>query len=294
MEDKKVGILSVPIDMGGVVQGTRFGPETLLIRGLRARVGKLGLEWKDFGHVEIDNGYKLEKSPDKLNHLRDIVKMNEDIVEKIDEIVGEDYFPLLLGGDHSMVLGSVKGLLHKYENIGLVYVDAHADINTQETTITGNIHGMPVSALLGLGHEDLYSVGGSDYKIRAEDIVYIGLTDVDPGEVELLRDLKIKAYTMDDVREKGISLVIQECLDYLKDVGDLHLSFDTDSLKSSIAPGTGIRLEDGLDKEESMEIFKAFRDSGKLRALEVVELNPLYDRDNMTADLLIDLICQGL
>lgn len=291
--NKKISIIGAPLDMGGIYQGSRFAPDTLRILGLEEAIKRLGYTIEKDFNLEIKNGYKLEKSENNLNHLEQIVEQTQILAETVENELREERFPLIIGGDHTTVLGSVKGVLNNFENAGMVYIDAHGDINTDKTSMSGNIHGMPVAALIGIGEEKLKNVGGN-VKLKTENIVYIGLRDLDCGEKDILKEHNIKCYTISDVDKLGMNRVMDETLEYLKNTDGIHVSFDVDSLDPIVAPGTGIHLFGGLSFREARLSLEKIYNSDKLLSLEFVELNPLLDYDNKTAELLIELICAGL
>lgn len=291
--NKNLSIIGAPLDMGGVYQGSRFAPDTLRILGLAESISKLGYNIEKDFNLDIKNGFKLEKAENNLNHFEEILAQTEILANGVDQEIKEGKFPLIIGGDHTTVLGSMKGVLNNYENAGLIYIDAHGDINTTETSPSGNIHGMPVAALIGLGEKRLQNVGGN-VRLKPQNIVYIGLRDIDAGEKEILKEQNIKSYTISDVDKLGMDKIMDETLEYLKNTDGVHVSFDVDSLDPMIAPGTGIHLFGGLTFREARLAFERIYASEKLLSLEFVELNPLFDHDNKTAKLLIELILASL
>ncbi|MDY2987574.1 MAG: arginase [Peptoniphilus sp.] len=291
--NKNISVIGAPLDMGGVRQGSRFAPDTLRLLGLIDKIKRLGLNIDRDFNLDIPNGYKLEKSEDNLNHLDMILEQLYTLSESVKNEMEEGRLPLVIGGDHTTVLGTMKGVLNNYPNAGLIYFDAHADINTTETSPSGNIHGMPIAALIGMGDERLKVVGGN-LTLNPKNIVYVGLRDLDNGEKEILKDKNIKCYTIADIDELGIGRVMDETLEYLKDTDGVHVSFDVDCLDPMLAPGTGIHLFGGLNFREARLGLEKCHASGKVLSLEFVELNPLYDYDNKTTELLIELICAGL
>lgn len=290
--NKEVSVIGVPFDMAASQMGTRLGPEAIKISGLIDKLKYLGYSIKDLGNLEIENGYKIVKSHNKLNHLDLAIKANEKLANVVAKEVAEDRLPLILGGDHSIFLGSVKGLLTKYENLGIIYFDAHADINTAETTPTGNIHGMTVASALGIGEKSLCDVYDGDLKIKPENILYIGLRDVDPGEVIRIRELGIKTYTMEDIEVHSMEKVMEEGLEFIKekDLDGVHISFDIDCLDPKIAPGTGVKVPGGLSFREARLGLVMTSALKNIVSAEFVEVNPLLDSDNETGEIASALI----
>lgn len=289
---EEISVTGVPFDMAASQMGTRLGPEAIKISGLLEKLEHLGYDIKDLGNLDIENGYKLIKSKNKLNHLDLTIKANEKLAEVVAREVGEDRLPLILGGDHSIFLGSVKGVLSKYENLGIIYFDAHADINTAETTPTGNIHGMTVASALGIGEKSLCDVYNKNLKIKPENILYIGLRDVDPGEVELIRELGIKTYTMEDIEVHGMENIMKEGLEFIKkkNLDGVHISFDIDCLDPKVAPGTGVKVPGGLSFREARLGLVMTSELDNIVSTEFVEVNPLLDSDNETSEIASTLI----
>lgn len=215
---------------------------------------------------------------DIVNHLKDIYQVYLDDKTKQKEI--------LIGGDHSIALASVAHSLEQHHNLGVIWVDAHADINTHEITNSGNVHGMPVAALIGLGDKGLVDFTPRTKYLLPENIIYIGLRDVEPAEQAVLDDLEIKHYTADDVRTLGIEQVMNDSISYLKDkkVSNLHISYDIDSADPSIAPGVTTNVPDGLTLQETQHIFRELHESFNVVAIDVVEFNPVTDIDNTTVE----------
>lgn len=290
--NKNVSLIGVPIDMGASQLGTRLGPEAIRLSGLVERLEDIDYNIEDLGDMKVPNLYTIKKSPDNLNNLDIVRETNEELCNIVDEVLSRDRLPLILGGDHSIVLGSVKGLLKHYENPGIIYFDAHGDINTDKTSLTGNIHGMPIASLMGLGDERLSSVGDSNLKLKPENIVYIGLRDLDPGERKAIKSMGIKAFTMEDIDSLGIADVMKEAIQYIsKGTDAIHISFDIDCLDPKVAPGTGVKVLGGLNFREAKIAMDMVSKTEKIRSIEFVEVNPLLDDQNETAHVATALIC---
>lgn len=288
--NKKINIIGVPFDMGASTMGARLGPEAIRIVGLEENLKELGYNVEDLGDLAIENGYEIERSKDNLNNFELVYNANDILYLAVNEIHEHKEFPLILGGDHSQVLGSVKALMNNYENPGVIYFDAHADINTEETSLTGNIHGMPIAFLMGKGNEKLSNLG-NDLRLKAENIVYIGLRDVDPGEREIIENLGIKAYTMESIDKMGIEKVMEESIEYINTKADhIHVSFDVDCLDPKLAPGTGVKVPGGLNFREAKTALRMLAPMEKIRSIEFVEVNPLLDNQSETAEIATELI----
>lgn len=290
--NKDIGIIGLPMDMGAQTIGARLGPEAIRIAGLNDKLRSQGHTIKDYGNLEIQNEYKRVRSKDNMNHKDIVLGANQRLFESVDRIIKSGDFPLILGGDHSLVLGSFSAVLANYKNPGLIYFDAHGDINTSQTSPTGNIHGMPLSMLMGYGPEPFSQLGDVENKLKAENIVFIGLSDLDAGEIEIIKEKNIKAYTINDIANQGIGPIVKEAITYLEDKTDgIHVSFDVDVMDPKYAPGTGINLEGGLDFREARLALEMVAQISRLTSFDLVEVNPLKDHKNQTAQLAVDLIC---
>lgn len=287
---KEIKIIGAPFDMGASLFGARLGPEALRIEGLTEKLADLGFTVEDSGNLDIKNDYK-NIMENNLKNLDLTKEATEKLSSKVYETLEEDKFPLVIGGDHTLVLGSVKGLLKKYDNPGVIYFDAHADINTEKTSLSGNIHGMPMAFLIGEGSEKMRSVGNINKNLKPENIVYIGLRDVDPGERDYIKNLGIKAYAMEDIDKLGIQKVMEESIDYItKKADQIHISFDVDSLDPKIAPGTGVKVPGGLTFREAKTALRMVSQIEKIVSVELVEVNPLLDNQNDTAKVAVNLL----
>ncbi len=287
---KEIKIIGAPFDMGASLFGARLGPEALRIEGLTEKLADLGFTVEDSGNLDIKNDYK-NIMENNLKNLDLTKEATEKLSSKVYETLEEDKFPLVIGGDHTLVLGSVKGLLKKYDNPGVIYFDAHADINTEKTSLSGNIHGMPMAFLIGEGSEKMRSVGNINKNLKPENIVYIGLRDVDPGERDYIKNLGIKAYAMEDIDKLGIQKVMEESIDYItKKADQIHISFDVDSLDPKIAPGTGVKVPGGLTFREAKTALRMVSQIEKIVSVELVEVNPLLDNQNDTAKIAVNLL----
>lgn len=287
---KEIKIIGAPFDMGASLFGARLGPEALRIEGLTEKLADLGFTVEDSGNLDIKNDYK-NIMENNLKNLDLTKEATEKLSTKVYETLEEEKFPLVIGGDHSLVLGSVKGLLKKYDNPGVIYFDAHADINTEKTSLSGNIHGMPMAFLIGEGSEKMRSVGNIKKNLKPENIVYIGLRDVDPGERDYIKNLGIKAYAMEDIDKLGIQKVMEESIDYItKKADQIHISFDVDSLDPKIAPGTGVKVPGGLTFREAKTALRMVSQIEKIVSVELVEVNPLLDNQNDTAKIAVNLL----
>jgi arginase len=201
-------------------------------------------------------------------------------------------FPLTIGGDHSLALGSISGVSRAYKNIAVIWMDAHGDINTHDTSGSGNIHGMPLAKLMNVGYKDLIDCYYEGQKVNPENVFILGARDLDPGEIELIDRLKLNVFSADEINERGIDVVIQQVLDTLKakNIEAIHLSFDLDFIDAKFVPGTGTPVADGVSVEDTKQALKMIAETKLIKSMDFVELNALLDKNDVTADLAIDLL----
>lgn len=288
----EISIIGVPMDLGQTRRGVDMGPSAIRYAGIVERLQKLDYIVHDLGNISVP---RPNNDPDKkqnhtLRNLDEIVEVNEDLAEIVDEQVKRNRFPLVLGGDHSIAIGTIAGVSRHYENLGVIWYDAHGDINTEDTSPTGNIHGMPLAVSLGLGNERLTSIITENPKIKPENVVLIGVRDLDEGEKKLLRQLNIKVYTMHEVDRLGMPTVIEETIEHLKNNTDgVHLSFDLDGIDPKDAPGVGTPVVGGLTYRESHLALEMLSEADIITSAEFVEVNPMLDERSKTADLTVAL-----
>jgi arginase len=283
----KIGILGVPMDLGAGRRGVDMGPSAIRYAQLAETLHALGHEVTDYGNVNVPVVETIDRSSSGPHYLTEILQACEETAARLSSLP-PDVFPICIGGDHSMSMGTVAGVARS-ERIGLVWVDAHTDFNTPEISPSGNVHGMPVAHLVGLGDERLVNIGGAGAKIRPEDIVMIGIRSVDHGERELLKSKGASIYTMKEIDTLGLARVAQMALEKLSGVSRIHVSFDADSLDPSIAPGVGTPVPGGLSYREAHLLMELFADSSKVRSLDLVEVNPVLDNRNATARIMVEM-----
>lgn len=283
----KIGILGIPMDLGAGRRGVDMGPSAIRYAQLAEILRGLGHEVTDHGNVNVSLVETMDRSSNGPHYLEPIRQACQEAAERL-QALPRDVFPICIGGDHSMSMGTVAGVTQD-ERIGLVWVDAHTDFNTPETSPTGNVHGMPVAHLVGLGDPGLINIGGAGPKIRPEDIVMIGIRSVDHGERELLRSRGATIFTMKEIDTLGMAQVAARTLEKLHGVSRIHVSFDADSLDPSIAPGVGTPVSGGLSYREAHLLMELFADSGKVKSLDLVEVNPVLDERNTTAQIMVEM-----
>lgn len=288
--NKNISLIGVPLDMGASLRGCRLGPEAVRLAGIVKRLENIGYEVKDCGDIAIKNHLGNERAENNLNNLDIVKEANQALYSKVKEEMGQGNFPLVIGGDHSLAIGTIKASLEKHPNLGIIWFDAHGDINTDQTSPTGNIHGMPVATLMGLGAEELLEIGDRKVLLDSKNIVYIGSRDLDFGERDMLKEHGIKVYTMHEVDYYGVPRVMEEALSYLGErCQEIHVSFDMDVLDPEVAPGTGTKVPGGMAYREAHLCLELLARTEKLVSVEFVEVNPVLDHENRTAKAAVAL-----
>jgi arginase len=296
---KIVNIIGFPIDLGADRRGVDMGPSALRITGLKEKLENLGYEVIDSGDIFIQIMEKQKVSNPKLKYLKEILKTSKILAGKVERVLEKGEFPLCLGGDHSMAIGTIAGIssyCRKHRlRLGVIWVDAHSDMNTDETTPSGNIHGMPLAASLGLGNEMLVKFYGFSPKLKPENCALIGIRSVDTLEKVLIKKLKLPVFTMTDIDKLGIHRIIVKILKQFKEnVDHIHISFDLDSVDPIIAPGVGTPVPGGLSYREAHLLMESIAECGCMSSLEVTEVNPILDNKNKSALFASDLIASSM
>jgi len=296
MENQKpIRIVGVPMDLGASRRGTDMGPSALRIAGLGPALRKMGLEVGRENDIAVPSPESRDPESTQLRFHAEILSTCRELAVSVEKILQEGARPLVLGGDHSIALGTVSGVAsyfrEKDENIGLLWFDAHGDMNLPDTSPSGNIHGMPLAHLIGRGDDELASIGGFKGKIKPENVALIGVRDIDKNERNIIRESGIHIYTMRDIDERGMAGVAKEALEVMNaGTAGFHLSFDVDGLDPSVAPGSGTLVAGGVSFREAHLLLEHCADSGTMVSMEVVELNPVIDNGNETAERVIQLI----
>jgi arginase len=299
MMTHQVRVMGVPLDLGAGRRGVDMGPSALRIARLNTRIRDLDFDLSDVGDVPVTIQETHDAGDHNARYLNQIVAVCQALSDQVSLTMNEGFFPLVLGGDHSVAIGTIAGASRYYHNrgerLGVIWVDAHSDMNTPDTTPSGNIHGMPLAVSLGCGISALTGIGGFTPKIHPEDTVLIGIRSIDESEKDLIHENGITVFTMRDIDERGMSEVIHEAIDIAtcKSNG-LHVSFDVDALDPSLAPGVGTPVSGGLTYREAHLLMEHIADSGMLTSLEVVEINPIIDTGNTTAEVAVGLLLSAL
>lgn len=289
-----INLLAVPIMYGCDRNGAQYGPKILREKDLVEVIRKQNHVVYDFGNLFISNVPESEKyaNHERIKYLKPVAETNNNLAHLVYSSLCSESFPFVVGGDHSLGLGSISGASKHFENLAVIWIDAHGDINTPETSPTGNSHGMPLAAALGVGVPELTNIYYDGPKVKPENVYIIGARDLDEGEVKLAKDLNLNLYTMDTVKKMGISTVIEEVLNKIKSINidGVHLSFDIDALDKSLVPGTGTPVSNGFSLEEGKKLLEGFLSTGLIKSMDFVELNPILDNKDMTSNLCIELI----
>ncbi len=288
---KKLAIIGMPMDLGQMRRGVDMGPSAIRYAGVNERLSVLFDEVHDYGDIAIGRPAAEIDTESNLRNLHLIAEKTEILANEVDKAILAHYFPLVFGGDHSIAIGTLAGVAKHYENLGVIWYDAHSDLNTAETSPSGNIHGMPLAASLGLGHPLLTNVGGYTPKIKPEHIVIIGARSLDEGERRLIKEKGIKVYTMHEIDRLGMTKVMEETIAYLKERTDgVHLSLDLDGLDPHDAPGVGTPVIGGISYRESHLAMEMLAESQIITSAEFVEVNPILDDKNKTATVAVALM----
>jgi arginase len=286
-----IRIIGVPIDLGAGRHGADLGPAAIRYADLDKKLCQLGYTVIDEGNLPVPGPDTSPSSDQKLKNLEPILAVCRTLATNIESISTAGDFPLVIGGDHSLALGSATGAAKVHSPLGLLWIDAHGDFNTDRTSPSGHIHGMPLAALAGYGHKRLVSLGDFSPKVNPAHIAIVGVRDLDAGERELLRAAQIHVFTMKDIDHLGIAPVIAQALEIVtNDTRGLHVSLDIDALDPREAHGVGTPVRGGLTYREASFMMEEIAASGKMTSLDVVEDNPILDNKNRTAQMAVDLI----
>ena len=298
MKPRVVHVLGVPLDLGGARRGVDMGPSALRIAGIGERLAAMGCVVVDKGDLAAPIPETQAERDPRKKYVREIARVCQKLYQQVYQSHEDGALPVVLGGDHSLAAGSVGASADfaaaKGGEIGLLWVDAHGDMNTPASTTTGNVHGMPLAALIGPEPAELSKIGARSPKVRAEKTVLIGVRNLDPVERDRIRDSGIQVFTMKDIDRDGIAKVMEQALAIAgQDTHGIHVSFDLDVCDPAIAPGVGTPVKGGLDYREAHMVMEMIADSQRLMALDIVEVNPILDSQNQTALLGVELVASA-
>ncbi|SFS62473.1 arginase [Paenibacillus sp. BC26] len=291
VKNNNISIIGVPLQYGADRKGVDLGPDAIRGANLHERLKALGFNIEDLGDLSVQRKLEAPRQGEKLKHLSEIVRVNTELAKQVSAEMGKGQFPLVLGGDHSIAIGTIKGVLQHVKRLGVIWFDAHTDVNTHETTHSGNIHGMSLAAVLGYGHPDLVGIGGMETTLRPENVVIIGARSIDPGERAFLKEKGIRVFTMHDIDRNGMKQVMEEAMEIVTNGTDgVHLSLDLDGMDPFEAPGVGTPVSGGMSYRESHFAMELLFERNILVSAEFVEVNPMLDQHNKTAMAAVELI----
>ena len=287
------------MDLGADRRGVDMGPSALRIAGLPEKLQNLGYKIIDDGDIIIQIKEKQKVGNPTLKYLDEILKTSKILAQKVEKSLSQNHFPLCIGGDHSMAIGTIAGIssycIKNKLKLGVIWIDAHADMNTDKTSPSGNIHGMPLAANLGLGNEKLVNFYGVTPKLKPENTALIGVRSIDEFEKKNIKQMNLSVYTMSDVDKLGIHRIIARVLKQFQEkVDHIHVSFDLDSVDPALAPGVGTPIPGGLSFRESHLLMESIAECGCMSSLEVTEVNPILDDKNKSAQFATELIASSM
>jgi arginase len=287
------------MDLGAGRRGVDMGPSALRVAGLNEKLRALGYEVKDLGNVIVEQPEAAPVGPSHARYLPQIAHTCARLADMVEQVAAESQVPLVLGGDHSVAMGTVAGMSRHFRKqqrkLGLIWIDAHADMNTPESSPSGNIHGMPLACCIGLGPAELTGLAGHSPAIDPASVVLVGLRSVDELERLNVRGTGVHAFTMRDIDERGMRAVMQEAIHHASlGTAGFHLSFDMDAVDPSEAPGVGTPVHGGITYREAHLAMEMLCDSGLMTSMEVVEVNPVIDEANRTAILAVELVTSAM
>jgi len=299
MRPSHVAIIGAPLDLGQDRRGVDMGPSAMRVANLNRRIASLGYTVDDLGNVEVAQAETASEGSSHAKYLAEIAASCARLAFSVRHALGQGKLPLTLGGDHSIAIGTAAGLSQHFRaqdrRIGIIWLDAHADMNTPETSPSGNIHGMPLACIVGMGPRELTHLSGDSPMIDPRNAVIVGLRDVDQMEKPHVRESGVRAFTMRDIDERGLRSVMDEAIRLASDgTAGFHLSLDMDFVDPRDAPGVGTPVRGGVTYREAHLAMEMICDSGQMVSMEVVEVNPVIDEVNRTADLAVELVMSGL
>jgi arginase len=291
---RKATIIGAALDLGSGRRGVDMGPSAIRYAGLDRRISELGFEYEDRGNVGTAVAEAIVEGDEHARFLPQIKETSRHIAELVAEAAASGSIPIVLGGDHSVGLGSLGGLHRVHGRGGVIWIDAHADLNSPETSPSGNVHGMVLAAALGLAGERFQGDGWELPALVPSRVALVGVRSLDEGERELLKDLDARVFTMSDVDRLGVEHAVSEALGHVAGPGFVHISLDMDVVDPDVAPGVGTPVRGGLNYREAHLAMELIAESGLATSLDVVEVNPILDRENETGKLAVELVASGL
>ncbi len=295
---KKIQIIGVPMDLGASRRGTDMGPSAMRVAGLGRELKRTGYQIEQEIDIPVPSMESRDTDAREARFKDEILSVCRELSQTVKSSLSAGTTPLVIGGDHSIAMGSVSGVAAHFreqnQNIGLIWFDAHGDMNVPSSTPSGNIHGMPLSHLLGFGDEELAGIEGFSGKIKAENVALIGIRDLDDRERKIIRDSGVRAFTMREIDERGMAAVATEVLEIVNhNTAGFHLSFDVDGCDPAVIPGSGTLVPGGISYREAHLLLEYCADSGRMTSMDLVELNPLLDHANISAERAVGLVASA-
>lgn len=303
MRQSHIAIIGAPLDLGAGRRGVDMGPSALRLAGLNARLHLLGYQAEDLGNLSVAQQESTPSGPQNAKYLSQIAKTCANLASMVEEVLTADKFPLVLGGDHSVAVGTVAGVSRAFrqrphrpaEKVGLIWIDAHADMNTPESSPSGNVHGMPLACCVGRGPRELTNIFDYAPKVDGRNVVLIGIRDVDLTERAVVRESGVTAFTMRDIDERGLRNVMEQAIELANNgTAGFHLSLDMDSVDPDEAPGVGTPVRGGMTYREAHLAMETICDCSRMVSMEIVEVNPVLDEANRTALLGVELVMSAM
>jgi len=299
MRHSSIAVIGVPLDLGAGRRGVDMGPSAVRVANLDLRLTELGFHVKDLGNVPVVQRESQSQGDPKAKYLPQITETCTRLAHMVNGVMDAGEFPLVLGGDHSAAVGSVSGasqqLRARGEKLGMVWIDAHTDMNTPASSPSGNVHGMPLACCIGLGPPELSNIFGYSPKIEPRNVALVGIRSVDGAERDNVQRSGVHVFTMRDIDERGMRAVIQQAIQVASNgTAGIHVSLDMDALDPAEAPGVGTPVRGGITYREAHLAMETLGDTGRLTSLEVVEVNPVIDEANRTAILAVELVMSAM
>lgn len=292
-----IDVIGVPVDLGSDRRGVDMGPSAIRYSGLMQEITKLNIQYNDLGNISVPVPEShSDSSLNKPKYINEIKSVNEELYKMVGRSLKAGNMPLVLGGDHSIAGGTLLGVQSVYKNIGVIWMDAHGDFNTEKTTMSGNLHGMSLAAAAGIGMYEMTSFKPDNVNyINPKNIAIIGARSLDPGEVILLKEAGVAVFTIEDIDMSGLRAIMKQAIGIVEEgTAGFHLSFDMDVVTPTDAPGVGTPVKGGLTYREAHLAAEMLSQRPKLLSMEFVEVNPIMDNANMTGELAVSLICSVL
>jgi arginase len=299
MKQSKIAVIGAPLDLGAGRRGVDMGPSAVRVANLYAKLSGMGYSVEDLGNVGVEQAESVPDGPANAKYLPQIAATCGQLASQVEAAMEADKFPIVIGGDHSVAVGTVSGVSNCFrkrgQRVGLIWIDAHADMNTPQSSPSGNVHGMPLACLIGMGPKELSDICGFAPKVDPRNVAIVGLRDVDQLEKAHVHKTGVRGFTMRDIDERGMRAVIEDAI-RIATAGTegFHLSFDMDSVDPDEAPGVGTPVAGGITYREAHLAMEIISDCSGLAAMEVVEVNPVLDRANRTALLAVELMMSAL